>query len=237
MDLDKTTNITNGKFYVGKDEKNDPNYFGSGKILKLAINKYGLEYFKKEILEECLSREELNVKEKYWIIVLSATTLGYNIAEGGTGGQTKFNKIYQFDKKGAIIKEWSTAAEITRTLGFDSSAILKVCKGILISCKGFIWSYEKTVKEFHDPRTIEILQYDRFGNFIKKWCSVIEVKNNLNISDRQIQLTLDKTNLTAKGFVWIRKNGEIKNKIIIPKCSYFNNKNAAKNNKTTKQKI
>lgn len=88
MIIYKTTNLTNGKFYVGKDEKNNPNYLGSGIHLKRAVKKYGVENFKKEILEICENREKLNEKEKYWISTLSATTLGYNIAEGGTGGKT-----------------------------------------------------------------------------------------------------------------------------------------------------
>jgi len=128
MVIYKTTNLINGKFYVGKDEKNSPNYLGSGKILRIAIEKYGIENFKKEILEECLTRDELNNREKYWINELSATTVGYNISEGGTGGQTKFKKIYQFNKCGEFLKEWSSSAEINKVLGFDNSAILKVCK-------------------------------------------------------------------------------------------------------------
>ncbi len=36
-----TTNLLNGKKYIGKDEKNNPSYLGSGKLLKLAINKHG----------------------------------------------------------------------------------------------------------------------------------------------------------------------------------------------------
>lgn len=49
----KTTNLINGKFYIGKhkSEKYDPSYYGSGKIIRLAIKKYGLENFKNEVLE------------------------------------------------------------------------------------------------------------------------------------------------------------------------------------------
>lgn len=224
----KTTNLLNGKIYVGKDEKNNPNYLGSGKILKLAVKKYGLENFQKEILEYCETKEELNKKEIYWIDKLSATTHGYNIAEGGTGGQTKFKKVYQFEKNGMLVKEWCSAAKIEKELGFDSSAILKVCKGKLLSFKGFIWSYENIVKPFNDTRTIEILQYDRQGNLIKIWDSIVDVKKSLRISDRHIQQTLDKTNLTAKGYVWLRKNGVVLEKIEINKNSYYGNKNAVK---------
>jgi len=85
MIIYKTTNLINGKFYIGKDSKNNPYYLGSGKILKQAIKKYGKRNFKKEILEFCSSFEDLNIKEKYWIKTLDAQNLSiaYNIKEGG----------------------------------------------------------------------------------------------------------------------------------------------------------
>lgn len=91
MIIYKTTNIINGKFYVGKDAKNNPTYFGSGKILKHAIKKYGKENFKKEILEVCSSLNELDEREKFWIKELDAIKCGYNMTEGGTGGDTWSN--------------------------------------------------------------------------------------------------------------------------------------------------
>jgi len=93
MIIYKTTNLINGKFYVGKDANNRNYYLGSGSILDRAIKKYGRENFKKEILEECNSLEELSEKEIFWIKELNATdeTIGYNIAEGGLGGDTFTN--------------------------------------------------------------------------------------------------------------------------------------------------
>lgn len=90
----KTTNLINGKIYIGKDESMKPHYIGSGYILKKAIRKYGKENFKKDILESCGSREELEEKERYWIKELNATNpeIGYNVAEGGTGGNTYHGK-------------------------------------------------------------------------------------------------------------------------------------------------
>jgi group I intron endonuclease len=88
MIIYKTTNLINGKFYVGKDAKNRKYYLGSGKVLRLAIEKYGKENFKKEILEVCSSLEELSEREKYWIKALDSINSGYNITEGGTGGDT-----------------------------------------------------------------------------------------------------------------------------------------------------
>ena len=62
-----TTNLINGKKYVGKDARNQKWYLGSGKYLKKAIKKYGKENFKKEILEECSNIEELNQAEIKWL--------------------------------------------------------------------------------------------------------------------------------------------------------------------------
>ena len=88
MIIYKTTNLINGKFYVGQDSNNNPEYYGSGNLLKKAIKKYGKENFIKETLEDCSTEEELNEREKYWIKETRAQELGYNIAEGGQGGNT-----------------------------------------------------------------------------------------------------------------------------------------------------
>lgn len=88
MIIYKTTNLVNGKFYVGKDSKNDPNYLGSGRILKRSIKKHGKENFKKEVLEVCVSEEHLNERERFWITELKCRERAdcYNIGEGGIGG-------------------------------------------------------------------------------------------------------------------------------------------------------
>lgn len=88
MIIYKTVNAINGKFYIGQDSKNNPEYLGSGTLLKRAIEKYGKENFIKEIVEVCSTKTELNEREKYWIKETKAQEIGYNIAEGGQGGNT-----------------------------------------------------------------------------------------------------------------------------------------------------
>ena len=87
----KTTNLVENKIYVGQKKSNKflgNKYLGSGKILKLAVKKYGEENFKVELLEECDSKEQLNEREIYWISTLNARErgVGYNICTGGTFG-------------------------------------------------------------------------------------------------------------------------------------------------------
>ena len=89
------TNLINGKKYIGKRSCKCPieedKYMGSGKLLKKAINKYGKENFKKEILQICKNEKEALEKEIYVINKLDATKNinYYNISNGGQGGNTK----------------------------------------------------------------------------------------------------------------------------------------------------
>lgn len=85
MVIYKTINLINGKIYIGQDSKNDPEYLGSGVLIKKAIKKYGKENFKKEILEECKTKKCLDEREIYWIEKMNAIKEGYNLAEGGNG--------------------------------------------------------------------------------------------------------------------------------------------------------
>lgn len=85
----KTTNNINGKIYIGKRSGNvNRFYLGSGKILKLAISKYGINNFSREILEYCDTNGELAEREIYWIKKLGSQdrNIGYNILDGGFGG-------------------------------------------------------------------------------------------------------------------------------------------------------
>jgi len=104
----KTTNLVNGKFYIGKDAKNKPSYLGSGIAVKLAIKKYGKSNFKKEILEVCSTLDELTIREIYWIGKLNAIKNGYNIAEGGIGGHT--NTAHEQSEK---MKELYSSGKLT----------------------------------------------------------------------------------------------------------------------------
>jgi len=93
MIIYKTTNLINGKFYIGQDGKSNPNYLGSGTIFKLALKKYGRENFQKEIVEYCSTQKELNEREKYWIKETKAIEIGYNLAEGGFGVSNMSDQI------------------------------------------------------------------------------------------------------------------------------------------------
>ncbi len=89
--LYRITNNINGKFYIGIHSTNNlnDNYFGSGTLIKKAIQKYGINNFTKEILEFKNSREEIkNLEKKVVNDELLNNPLCYNIQRGGGGGQS-----------------------------------------------------------------------------------------------------------------------------------------------------
>ncbi len=83
----KTTNLVNGKIYIGQHKGSylDSSYFGSGFTLQKAILKYGVNNFTCEILELCSNKKQLDDKEKFYISQFNSTNpkIGYNISIGG----------------------------------------------------------------------------------------------------------------------------------------------------------
>ena len=84
-----TTNIANGKIYVGKheisnDKKLNATYIGSGTLFKRAFEKHGEENFKRKILRLCYSLHELRIWEHVYIVKYKSyiRSIGYNIAKG-----------------------------------------------------------------------------------------------------------------------------------------------------------
>lgn len=84
-----TVNLVNGMGYVGFHYTSaDDGYFGSGKILKRAVKKYGKEAFRRVILDHYDTLNDLELKETYWIELLNTRNrkIGYNITKGGLAG-------------------------------------------------------------------------------------------------------------------------------------------------------
>ena len=104
-------NKINGKTYVGKHKLynkkwDEDGYPGSGKLLKPAQKKYGIENFEKFLICYTESEEDACKKEEFWIAHYRALGKAeYNIADGGDGGniapwtEERKEKISEASKK------------------------------------------------------------------------------------------------------------------------------------------
>lgn len=90
----QVTNLINGKTYVGKHTTTclDDGYMGSGVLIRKAIEKYGLDNFKKKILFVFNSIDEMNAKE-FEIVneEFCSRKDTYNLGIGGRGSFHHFN--------------------------------------------------------------------------------------------------------------------------------------------------
>jgi hypothetical protein len=96
----KTTNIKNGKFYIGMHSTNNLNdgYLGSGKHLRNSVYYHGKENFKRDIIEFLPDRSSLKEREKE---IINSDLLKeekcMNIKEGGEGGCGFYNEKHRYN--------------------------------------------------------------------------------------------------------------------------------------------
>lgn len=96
----KITNLINNKVYIGKTilfprEKRlkyhlqiaKHKYKRTYSYIHKAMNKYGFENFKFEVIEECISETEALVRESFYIKEYNSknSEFGYNLTDGGDG--------------------------------------------------------------------------------------------------------------------------------------------------------
>lgn len=107
------TNKINNKKYVGlrASSEFDASYWGSGKLIKYAIDKYGIENFTREILHWCDTPEELSEREVFELVDRHAASSSeyYNIIDTKTpilfGNDNGFFGKRHTDKTKQIISE------------------------------------------------------------------------------------------------------------------------------------
>lgn len=115
----KITNQINGKIYIGahKTKNLNDNYMGSGKYLKRAIEKHGVQNFTKEILFVFDNPGEMYAKEAELVTEdFLAEENTYNLKVGGFGGFGGFdyineNKLNSYSIDPNLAKKGRVAAD------------------------------------------------------------------------------------------------------------------------------
>jgi len=197
MIIYKTTNLVNGKQYIGRDSRNNPNYLGSGSALKNAILKYGKHNFKKEIIEECNDVYHLIEREEYWLNYYDAGNnhLFYNVhncAGNFTAGRyhPMFGKTTPLHVRRKIRESMMGVKNHFYGKHHSEESRKKMSK----------YQSSKTLSEDHKQKISKASKDEKNGNFrgyvvcidggyvgqkmmMKEWCHMLNIKSSGNFSD------------------------------------------------------
>lgn len=200
----KTTNLINGKIYVGVHRTNPDifdGYIGCGVTKKdqkkskrgfpKAVLKYGYTNFKRETLfvfpdtkdgmleaykkeSEIVDLTFIKSKQTYNLVLGGKFTLYNNLKK----------EIAQYTLDGRFIRTWESIQEAEDALGLNSISANLINKSKY--CGDFIWKYYKGNDSDIDsviPKEKTVYQFDLQGNLIKVWKSVSEASKQFNNSN------------------------------------------------------
>ena len=222
----KTTNIINGKIYIGVHLTNpdiDDGYIGCGVTKKdqkrkskkgfpLAVKKYGYENFKRETLFIYPGTEE-GMKQAYKKEAEIVTedfikdSKNYNLALGGkfTLCENIKKVIAQYTIDGKFIRTWNSITEAEQALGLSS--ISQNITGKSKYCGNYQWRYY-TNEDDIPPVTLKektVYQFDLAGNLLKVWTSLSQASlqfSNSRAAKVAIGNVCSKRTRSAYGYYW-----------------------------------
>ena len=193
------TNLINGKIYIGKTErsvserwrehiKDSQKEENKHRPLYRAFNKYGLENFSIEIIEETLTPEE---REIFWIEQKRSFKNGYNATIGGDG-----KPYLDYDLIIATYNELQSIRDTALKIGCNETTVSRILKNNHIQK---LSSQEVNIKKFGKI----VNQYDLNNNFIQSFPSVSAAADFLNKKGvSHITDVCKGKRKTAYGFIW-----------------------------------
>lgn len=208
----ETTNLINGKIYVGLHKTENPDkfdgYIGNGiyvtqpytyqyskTAFQCAVKKYGPENFRRKTLaifdteQEASDLEEQIVNEKF----LERPDV-YNMILGGLAGCliSQRVKVYQYDLNGNYLNEYPSFADAALQFDCDytliSYAVRKKAKA-----KGFFWNTDKVDKldlsnyNLGDNHAIKVYCYLKTGEFYKEFGTQAKAAKELGTTTTSIR--------------------------------------------------
>ena len=189
-------NLANNKLYVGKTIQKLSQRLSQHRCRKqtpveLAIQKYGWQNFKVEILQECSSAEELNEREKFWIINLNCKSPnGYNLTDGGEGsGGFRRSAKTRLKMSLSAKKRYQNPDEHTKTSNSQKGKIISLESRLKMSI---------AKKGKPGPRSKKVICVETGMVFN----SITEAAHNLNISRQSVRDVCHGKHKTAGGYHW-----------------------------------
>lgn len=189
-----------------------------------AIQCYGWNNFKHEILETNLTHDEADELEQTYIRKYKSNDFywGYNL-EGG-GRYSKINvtrksecedeimeywsypkKIAQYDLTGNIIKVWKNTKSASESLHITYSRIVDCCCGKTKRANRYIFRYiVKNELQHKIDGLFMIGQYSLSDEFIKIWDFASDIEAELSISRKYILECCNSKRIKANDFIFIK---------------------------------
>ena len=233
-------NKVNNKRYIGqavdliKRKREHLSGKKSNIPLQRAIEKYGIENFEFIVLEYLPKDKEILTKaEQKWldfykdngkwhrlynILPTAETFLGHKrtAREGEITRLRNSKAVYQFDLSGNFIKEWSSAVEVEKALGFNNTHIFQCRTKTRRTCNGFLWlssKEESVIKEAVAVAKSAIIRSDSVatimcdkntGEAIKRFESIrsAEIFLGLSESKGKIKMVMNGERKSAHGYDW-----------------------------------
>lgn len=199
----KITNQINGKIYIGKTLKTIPERWKEHcrdykrercekRPLYDAMNKYGIENFIIEEVEEC-SPDILNNREVYWIEQYGSFKYGYNATKGGDG-----KHYIDYDLIYSLYKEGKNQKEIVAIVNCSTDTVRYVLENNGIP-------KEERIRRSKESHSIPIAMLDKNTNeILKVFPSAGEAGRYLkkNVGNAHIIAVCKGKRKTAYGYSW-----------------------------------
>lgn len=198
----KITNLINNKIYIGQHVTTNVNddYMGSGEHIKNAIKKYGIENFKKEIIAECSSFEEMNELEKELVnheFVQNPNT--YNHSIGGSYGWKNCLKYKSEEEIYAIRKNAGDAViNLMKDPEYRKQHAEKISEGLKEAgfdprtFLGKTHSKETKRKMSETHKRNKHQKGEKNSQFGKCWICNLELQENKSIKKDELNTWLEK---------------------------------------------
>lgn len=203
------TNQINDKKYVGltttslvermsnhkANSKRHPNL-----PLYRAFNKYGIENFSIEVLEE-VDNSMLSEREIYWIAKLDTfnSQNGYNATLGGEGG----HRIYTEEDMKRIISLWESGMTIS-DINAETGIGIRTITTAVCDLPNFKERTQEMITErIRKARGRRVKQYSLSGELIKEYETQTDAQKELGLpTSTQIAACCQNKNRTCHGFLW-----------------------------------
>lgn len=216
----KIENLINHKIYIGqsieverrlqKHKTIKDNFY-----IHKAIQKYGVENFSFNIIEEC-PVNQLDTKQIYWIQYYnSLIPNGYNMVPGGSNGAglAKGKVIQKYSLQGDFIQQYNSASQASIKNDINLGNIINCCNGKRNHAGYFQWKWKDDTEKEITPIEVtliedEVLQYSLEGQFIKQYNCAAQVCQLFKFSKSALSNACNGKIKNLNGFQWKYKHSK-----------------------------